>query len=534
MTPAKESPRPRGWQPFLAILSLVPTPLLVLITPSTRLYIRNRAQLGDQMEVLLPFLELALLVWVLGGIVYLFSKHAPFRYALFGYYLAGPCFLAFRFLHELTETLPFLGWLTHTETGGFVALGFFLLAVFFLGWKRQPRSVTLPLAVFGLLLTLGEVWTLRPALGELSAAAPALLGENAVMAAADESLPNVYHVLLDGFQTDMLAPLLSVEVERALAGFTFFPNNEAIYHMTATSLASMFSSTRYVYDRAKWRYLEESVNGPSSLLARLNESGYLTAAYVPALQDTRIEIADYIVRQEDHARERLAAMNTSAFSKLWIFSQVPSGVRSWLSTVGFDLGLDQADLARMEEGRFLSYAGPVVSTVSFTKWMQDEQDRPPGGRYSFVHLLMPHPPYVLRSDCSYELTVTKTDMPAQAQCTVQLVLSFLERLRELGRFDESLIIINGDHGGNFRMKEGTMVESRSRSLRALLLVKPPGKKTQNRLQISEVESSILDIYPTMVDCLGLEGPDALEGHSLAKIVGCPSVTEEEKRGAPGR
>jgi membrane-anchored protein YejM (alkaline phosphatase superfamily) len=222
-------------------------------------------------------------------------------------------------------------------------------------------------------------------------------------------------------------------------------------------------------------------------------------------------------------------MNTSAFTKLWMFSQIPSGVRAWLASEGFELGLDRADLRRMEEGRFLSYSGPAVSAVSFAKWIRDEKDRPSGGRYSFVHLLMPHPPYVLRSDCSYEQMVAKTDMPEQVQCTLRLVLEFLERLDELGRFDGSLVVINGDHGGNFRMENNVLVESRSRSLRALLLVKPIGKGRQDAFRVSEVQTSILDIYPTILDCLGLDRDDELEGRSLSEIVGC-RVAESE----PGR
>ena len=154
-----------------------------------------------------------------------FSRYAPARYALFGYYLAGPFFLAFQFTHGVTETLPFLGWLTYTERGGLTLVFVFALAVVILGSKLRPRSVAFPLAVFGILLMLGEAWTFRPAFRNRPVEA-ALPSEDAAMAVADESLPNVYHLLLDGFQTDMLSPYLSAEIEESLGGFTFFPNNE--------------------------------------------------------------------------------------------------------------------------------------------------------------------------------------------------------------------------------------------------------------------------------------------------------------------
>ena len=511
-----------------AILSLVPTPLLIFLAPSNRLYIRNRAQLNHQLEVLLPFVELFVVVLAVGGVLYLLSRYAPARYALFGYYLAGPFFLAFQFTHGVTETLPFLGWLTYTERGGLTLVFVFALAVVILGSKLRPRSVAFPLAVFGILLMLGEAWTFRPAFRNRPVEA-ALPSEDAAMAVADESLPNVYHLLLDGFQTDMLSPYLSAEIEESLGGFTFFPNNEAVYHMTSTSLASMFSGKRYAYDQAKWEYLEASLNGESSLFHRLSEGGYVTTAYIPALQETRIEAADYLVRQEDHVRESLVAMNTSAFARLWIYSQTPAGLREWFSAGGFGLGPDQTDLKRMEEGRFLPYSGPVVSAVSFGRWIQEEKARPAGGRYSFIHLLMPHSPYVLRADCSFEQSVVKTDMPEQVQCTMRLLLEFLEALHELDRFDGSLIVVNADHGGTYRTKNNVLVESRSRSLRALLLVKPVGKRRQEGLQVSDIQSSILDISPTILDCLGLPVDDELEGRALTGLVSCRAAEGEPVR-----
>jgi hypothetical protein len=520
--------RSGGWETVFAFLSLIPTPLLLFLAPSNRLYMRNRAQLNHQLEVLLPFVELFVVVLAVGSVLYLLSRYAPVRYALFAYYLAGPFFLTFQFMHGATETLPFLSWLTYTERGGLTLLLVFTAAVVILGWKLRPRSVTLPLAAFGILLMLGEAWTFRPAFRNRPVEA-ALLNEDAAMAAADESLPNVYHLLLDGFQSDMLALYLSAELEESLGGFTFFPNNEAVYHMTSTSLASMFGGKRYAYDQAKWEYLEASLNGESSLFRRLSEGGYVTTAYIPALQETRIEAAHYLVRQEDHVRESLVAMNTSAFVRLWIFGQVPAGLREWFSAGGLELGPDETDRKRMEEGRFLPYSGPAVSAVSFARWMLEEKGRPAGGRYSFIHLLMPHPPYVLRGDCSYERSVTKTDMPEQLQCTMRLLLEFLEVLHELDRFDGSLIVINGDHGGTYRVKNKILVESRSRSLRALLLVKPVGRRRLDGLQISEVQSSILDISPTILDCLGLEVDDGAEGRALAGPASCRAPEGEPVR-----
>ncbi len=155
--------------------------------------------------------------------------------------------------------------------------------------------------------------------------------------------------------------------------------------------------------------------------------------------------------------------------------------------------------------------------------MKEEERLPASGRYSFTHLLMPHPPYVLRPDCSYEPSGAKTDMLAQTQCTMELLFDFLGVLQTLGRFEDSLILVHGDHGGHYRMRDGKLIDYRSRSLRSLLLVKPVGRGQEDRFEVSPRKSSLLDIAPTILDCVGIDVSrefDAFEGNSLSDAVPC--------------
>ena len=125
---------------LFGLLSLVPTPLLVFVSSSNKLYIRNRVQLNDQPEVLLPFLQLFLITLAVGVVLYFLSKYVVFRYALWSYYLIGPFFLAFQFLRGATETLPFLSWLTHTEPGGWILSFLFAVPIMGLGRNLRPPS----------------------------------------------------------------------------------------------------------------------------------------------------------------------------------------------------------------------------------------------------------------------------------------------------------------------------------------------------------------------------------------------------------
>ncbi len=140
-----------------------------------------------------------------------------------------------------------------------------------------------------------------------------------------------------------------------MRGFTYFPNNTAIYHLTATSLASTFGSSRYDYRRTRSEYLYEALNGKDSLIQRLKDRGYTAEVYIPARQETRFKIPDYVFSHADYARADLLVMNTSSFARLWLYSQVPRALRMRFSSAA----LDPVDLKRLEEGRFLPYSGRI-------------------------------------------------------------------------------------------------------------------------------------------------------------------------------
>ena len=76
------------------------------------------------------------------------------------------------------------------------------------------------------------------------------------------------------------------------------------------------------------------------------------------------------------------------------------------------------------------------------------------------------------------------------------------------------------------MRDGKLVDNRSRSLRALLLVKPSGRGQEDRFEVSPRKTSLLDIAPTILDCVDTGAPrepDAFEGNSLSDAVPCSDL-----------
>jgi hypothetical protein len=136
---------------------------------------------------------------------------------------------------------------------------------------------------------------------------------------------------------------------------------------------------------------------------------------------------------------------------------------------------------------------------------------------------VPHWPVSLDANCNYigARPMRRPNYTDQARCGIRRVGELLDKLRQLGLYDSSLIIISSDHGvalppngfvGERDVFGGPLSEIAGSSL-ALLVVKPP--QSNGPVRISEAPSSISDIPATIVDTLGLK--NSFSGISALKL-----------------
>jgi arylsulfatase A-like enzyme/Tfp pilus assembly protein PilF len=94
----------------------------------------------------------------------------------------------------------------------------------------------------------------------------------------------------------------------------------------------------------------------------------------------------------------------------------------------------------------------------------------------------------------------------------------LDRLRELGLYDNTLIIILGDHGESLG-EHGERTHSffvYQSTLHVPLVIRAPGLDPNGRMQHREVEQTVnlVDLMPTTLSLLGLAQPERVEGTDL--------------------
>ena len=159
-----------------------------------------------------------------------------------------------------------------------------------------------------------------------------------------------------------------------------------------------------------------------------------------------------------------------------------------------------------------------------------ETDRP---TFDFLHVLMPHQPFdFVPSGARYDAPDPPrgtfvgqwvSDFAADAgrlrhalqlQLTDRLLGDALDRLRELGTYDESLIVVTADHGIAFQQGEpirGLSEENAAEILWTPLFVKLPG---QEEGLVDDRPAETIDIVPTMADALDVDIPWEVDGQSL--------------------
>jgi hypothetical protein len=312
--------------------------------------------------------------------------------------------------------------------------------------------------------------------------------------------------VFDEFQTEMFQTALDDEIEQALAGFTFYPDARTQWGRTQMSMASIFAPTSYDYSIEPRAFVDAALRGDDSSLEMLRRAGYSITGYThsPAIYlsldpfDQTLLFKDIVPFDPGSNYEQLA-------TSLWTYSRLPGSIARRL--------IPPDDYVQLSGQNLLPDNGPPLASEGFRTFVNRERQLPPAGRYSLVHMLLPHFPYVLSEDCQYTSGV-KTTPAAQAACAVHLIGLFLEELHALGRFDDSTIIIHGDHGAHFELTSDGRLEnapsnfsgtqwSDARS-RSLLLIKPAGKDLSSRLEISDYPAELTDVMPTVFDSVDLE------------------------------
>ncbi|RMH15375.1 MAG: hypothetical protein D6696_20900, partial [Acidobacteria bacterium] len=328
---------------------------------------------------------------------------------------------------------------------------------------------------------------------------------------------NAIVLILDAFQSDVFAELVEGddELARSFDGFTFYADHAGAFPTTKFSLPAMLSGIPYGNDEPAADYVARALD-QRSVLGRLLAAGHevdlasITQPFVRGPASHRWAIPRPFVgaRQE----RRFAAAQLLDLS---LFRHLPHGLKPWV------YNHQRWRLQGRFDFRHRAYQAVNGKAVldELTRRMT-VVDRPPVVK--FLHLGGAHLPIVVDRDCRFIGVKRKTRATylAQARCALRPVSAYLDRLRRLGLYDSSPIVVASDHGvflppRDFRGRDaiGGLAPIAGQAL-PLLLIKPAGAR--GPLVTSQAPSAITDLPATLCDLLGVAG-DAFPGRSILAL-----------------
>lgn len=157
-----------------------------------------------------------------------------------------------------------------------------------------------------------------------------------------------------------------------------------------------------------------------------------------------------------------------------------------------------------------------------------------GPKLDYIHLALPHFPWFFLGTGQNYTTVGEHDFDfptlswdsqwdafnshqrhlLQVQATDWLLGQVMNRLRDLGEYDDTMIVLTADHGAAFDPKNpfrGASHWNYPDIIWTPLLVKAPGQVAG---KVDDRCARTIDIVPTMLDHLGVRDPWELDGRSL--------------------
>ena len=322
---------------------------------------------------------------------------------------------------------------------------------------------------------------------------------------------NIVHIVMDGFQSDIFAAIIADTSERNfkadLRGFTYFDEHLGVYPYTHLTVAAMLSGKLFHNNVPVEEFIRDTMRDETIINASLAagyevdiaasvglKNMYTKGSYSNAYgisSNGHVDIADYVRVDAAKLIDLALFRSVPHFAKalvyrdeLWVFQALVHG-ESYLSMQYF------SDLA------FLS---------DLAENMSADRDVPV---YKMIHVMLSHRPFVGNARCEFDgrKPTKRKYVQTHARCGLVRVLNVLQRMKELGIYDSSLIVLMADHGAwvpveNFA-KSDVVNATTVAMATPMLAIKPPNANYEFRT--SSVLSSIVDLPATIADIAGLDG-----------------------------
>ena len=321
---------------------------------------------------------------------------------------------------------------------------------------------------------------------------------------------NIVHIVMDGFQSDIFTSILDNDTERNfkndLRGFTYFKNHLGAYPYTQLTLPAMLSGRLYFNDEPVDDFVRDAIEGPT-VVNSAAEAGYEIDIMAPVpLKNVYAMGAHHnsfgITTNGHVTAQDIAVIDAARLIDLALFRVVPH----------FGKALVHRDELWVFQGKVQSSSWlhlQYFSDLAFLKDLATEMtvDRQ-APVYKMIHVMLSHRPIVGNERCEFDgrKRESREAVTIHAQCGFVAVLDVLQRMKDLGIYDSSLIVLMADHGAWVpveKFKSDSAIGALSVAMATpVFAVKPP--HTNAPFRVSESPTAMTDVPDTIAAIAGFD------------------------------
>jgi hypothetical protein len=313
---------------------------------------------------------------------------------------------------------------------------------------------------------------------------------NVVRVSKDQK--NVIVLLLDTLQNDLFEKAVSedADLRRQFAGFRLFTNTTGHFPYTSLSIPAVLTGEPYPA-------LNESIPAYRERVAQKRVEAVLQKR---GFEASRVQLES---RPDFISSETSACRSYTSIYDLAGFRQLPVVLKPFFYNEG--------------HFRFTSLCGSTptgnseIDLAVFDKLIRDTQATAETPTVKYLHFWGAHPPTTLNANCTLRgQSQAFSEFPSQAHCMLRRVGAYLDKLRELGVFDNTMIFVISDHGTRYdflKRSPNPSVPSYVRSSAYASLAFHDFDETAD-FSTTNAPATLADIYPTILSAFGqaVDGP----------------------------
>lgn len=277
-----------------------------------------------------------------------------------------------------------------------------------------------------------------------------------------------------------------------LTGFTLFDDNVSLYSRTYPGLTSMITGIENDFSGTAADYFKKAYSSSDFLhdlkannykikLYTANYYAYTDGSQLYGIADNLSVATDYTVTDTGALVGNMLALSAYKYLPTALKSTVSISSASFTGIVEYN---GDAPLYELDDPKVYD----IIHKNGLT--LDDSENS-----YILIHLSGCHDPYIMDEDGS---RIEKGSAEAQLRGNFKLIYEYIDELKRLGVYDNSTIVITGDHP---RALDDAEIPTQPRL--TTLFVKPAGSKSKG-LSYSYAQVSQANLIPTLVKYSGIE------------------------------